>query len=176
MFKQVFSARFDKQDEDNQVLDETDLFIRLNIIHSLTETDIHNIDILFPLENRIQKQEMKDSGWRFDKIDSLIICFHKKGELNGLFYVKVHLRRSAVLNIEIKDKYRFLWSILAKLHQCENSHPNRISNYRHFFNELNIQDFNFSNGFKCSDAHKFEKLNNLSFNISELNFHQVQHK
>ena len=26
----VYSARFDKQDEDNQVLDETELFINLN--------------------------------------------------------------------------------------------------------------------------------------------------
>ena len=63
----VFSARFDKQDEDNQVLNETELFISLNINHNLTETNIDNIDVISPLEHRIQQQEMKDSGWRFDK-------------------------------------------------------------------------------------------------------------
>ena len=42
---------FDKQDEDNQLLDETQLFINLNINHNLTETDIDNIDIISPLED-----------------------------------------------------------------------------------------------------------------------------
>ena len=46
----VFSARFDKQDEDNQVLDETELFINLSINHNLTETDINNINVVSPLE------------------------------------------------------------------------------------------------------------------------------
>ena len=58
----VFSARFDKQDEDNQVLDETELFINLNNNHNLTESDFDNIDIKSPLEHQIQQQEMKDSG------------------------------------------------------------------------------------------------------------------
>ena len=38
----VFSAIFDKQNEDNQVVDETELFNNLNINHNLTETDINN--------------------------------------------------------------------------------------------------------------------------------------
>ena len=71
----VFSARFDKQDEDNQILDETELFINLNVNHNLTETDHDNIDKKSPLEHQIQQQEMKDSGWRFDKIISLTVFF-----------------------------------------------------------------------------------------------------
>ena len=58
----VFSARFDKQDKDNQVLDETELFINLNINHNLTETDHVKIDIKSPLEHQIQQQEMVDTG------------------------------------------------------------------------------------------------------------------
>ena len=58
----VFPARFDKQDEDNQVLDETELFINLNINHNLTESDLDKIDVRSPLEHQIQQQEMKDSG------------------------------------------------------------------------------------------------------------------
>ena len=41
---------------------------------------------------------------------------------------------------------------------------------------MNIEGLDFSNGFKCSDVHKFEKLNNLSINIFEFNFHQDQNK
>ena len=58
----VFSERFDKQDEDNQALDETELFNSLNINHNFTETDINNIDVKSPLEHQKQQQEMKDSG------------------------------------------------------------------------------------------------------------------
>ena len=36
-YQTVFSARFDKQYEDDQVLKETDFFINLNINHNLTE-------------------------------------------------------------------------------------------------------------------------------------------
>ena len=65
-FKTVISASFDKQDDDNQVLDETELFINLNTSHNLTETDIDNFDIKSPLEQQFQNQEMKSSGWNFD--------------------------------------------------------------------------------------------------------------
>ena len=117
---------------------------------------------------------MKDSGWRFDKINSMTIYFYKTDELNGSNYVKIPLRSNTVLNIENNDKYCFLWSILAILHPCSINHPNRVSSYKQYFNELNINGLVFSYGFKCSDVHKFIELNNLSINIFELNFYQDQ--
>ena len=75
-YQTVFSARFDKQDENNRVLDETELFINLNINHNLTQSDRDNIDIKSPLDDQIQQQQMKDSGWRFDKINSMTIYFY----------------------------------------------------------------------------------------------------
>ena len=175
-YQSVFSARFDKQDENDQLLDETELFINFNINHNLTETDFNKIDVVSPLEYQIQQQEMKDSGWRFDKNNSMIIYFYKTTEMNGSNYVKIPLRSNAILNIENNDKYCFLWSILAYLHPCNNNHPNRVSNYRQYFNELNIQGFDFTNGFKCCDSHKFNELNNLSVNIFELSFYQDQNQ
>ena len=175
-YQTVFLARFDKQDEDGELLEETELFINLNINHNLTETDINTIDIRSQLERQIQQQEMKDSGWRFDKINSMTIYFHKTNEMNGSNYDKIPLRSNAILNVENNDKYCFLWSILAWLHPCNNNHPNRVSNYRQYFNELNIQGFDFSKGFKCSDVHKFYELNRLSVNIFELNFYQDQNQ
>ena len=119
---------------------------------------------------------MKDSGWRFDTINSMTVYFYKTNEWNGSNYVKIPLRSNAILNIENNDKYCFLWAILADLHPCNNNHPNRVSNYKQYFNEIKIQDFDFSNGFKCSDVHKFNELNNLSINIFELNFYQDQNQ
>ena len=56
---------------------------------------------------------MKDSGWRFDKINSMTVYFYKTSEMDGRSYVKIPLRSDAILNIENNDKYCFLWSILA---------------------------------------------------------------
>ena len=100
------------------------------------------------------------------------ISFYKTEELNGTSYVKIPLRSSAILNIQNNDKYCFVWSILASLHPCESTHPSRVSNYLQYFDELNSQNFDFTNGFKYSDVHKFNELNNLSVNIYELNFYQ----
>ena len=104
------------------------------------------------------------------------ISFYKTGELNGTFYVKIPLRSSVILNVQNHDKYCFIWSILASLHPCENDPPNRVSKYKQNFNELNINGFDFTNGFKCSDMHRIGKLNNLSINICELNFYQDSDK
>ena len=171
-YQTVFSARFDKQDEDNQVLDEIELFINLNNNHNLTQSDLENIDVVSHFEHQKQQQEMKDSGWRFDKINSMTVFFPKTNETNGSNYVKIPLRSNAILNIENNDKYCFLWSILASLHPCNNNHPNRVSNDKQYFNELNINGFDFTKGFRCSDVHKFNEINNLSVNIFELNFYQ----
>ena len=100
------------------------------------------------------------------------ISFYKSTELNGTTYVKNPLRSNAILNVQNNDKYCSIWSILASLHPCENTHPSRINNYSQYFSELNFQSFDFTNGFKCSDVHRFNELNNLSVNIYELNFYQ----
>ena len=57
--------------------------------------------------------------------------------------------------------------MLASLHPCKNNHPNRVSSKRHFFIELNIDGFDFTNGYEFSDVHKFNKLNNFSLIIFE---------
>ena len=152
------------------------MFINLNINQNLTQSDLDKIDIRSRLEHQIQQQEMKDSGWRFDKINSMTVYFYKTNELNGSNFVKIPLRSNAILSIENIDKYCFLWSIIAYLHPCKINHPNRVSNYKQYFNELNIQSFHFTNGFKCSDIHKFIELNNLSVNIFELIFYQDQNQ
>ena len=61
-YQTVFSAKFDKQDEDGQMFDEVELLFNIKINHNLKERDIKNIDIKSPLEQQVQKQEIKDSG------------------------------------------------------------------------------------------------------------------
>ena len=104
------------------------------------------------------------------------ISFYKTGDLNGSSYVKIPLRSNAILNIENSDKFCFIWSILASLHPCENTHPSSVLNYLQNFNELNIGGFDFTNGFKCSDVHRFYELNILLIKTFELNFYQDKDK
>ena len=143
----------------------------MNNNHKLTESDNKNIDVKLQLEHPIQVQETKESGWISDKINSIKIRFYKTGVIKGSRYVKIPLESNAILKTEIRDKFCFLSSKLASLHSCKSDHHNGVSNYKQFFNELNIEGFDFSNRFKCSDGHKFEKLNNLSINIFELNIY-----
>ena len=119
---------------------------------------------------------MKYSGWKFDKLYSMTIYFYKTNERNGSNYIKIPLRSNAILNVENNDKYCFLWSILAYLHPCNNNHPNGVSNYKQYFKKLNIQDFDFTNGFRCCDVDKFNEINKLSVNIFEINFYQDQNQ
>ena len=119
---------------------------------------------------------MNESGWDFQRVNSMTISFYDTGNMDGSSYNKVPLRSSAILNIKNDDKYCLLWSIPAKLHPCKNSHPDRVSNYEPYFKELNIEGFDFTNGFRCSDMYRFEKLNNLSINIYDLGFDQNKHK
>ena len=148
----------------------------MNINHNLTQTDFDNIDVKSPLEHQTQRQEMKHSGWRFDKTNSMTVYFHRTDELYGSKYVKIPLRSNAILNFENSDKYCFIWPLLASLHPCNNNHPNRVSNYKQYFNGINIQDFDFSYGFKCSDVHRFNELNNLPIKIFELKIYHDQNK
>ena len=69
-----------------------------------------------------------------------------------------------------------IWSIKPSLRPCNNNHFNRVSKYKQYFNELYLNGFDFTIGFKSSDVHKFKELNNLSVNVFELTFCQDQNK
>ena len=66
----LFSAIFYKINEEDQRNNEIELYMNLKINHNLTESDIDNIDVRSQLEQQIQIQETKESGWIFDKINS----------------------------------------------------------------------------------------------------------
>ena len=87
----IFSASFYKVNEEDQRNNEKKIFIKLNINHYLTESDIDIIDVRSQLEHQIQVRETKETGWIFDKINSMKISFYKTGELNGSSYVKIPL-------------------------------------------------------------------------------------
>ena len=90
-YQTVFLVVFDKQ------YDEKELIIDLNINHNLTQTDIDKIDFISPLKHKIHDEEMKDSGWRLDKINSMTVYFYNDSNI--------------IFNVENIDKHCFLQSI-----------------------------------------------------------------
>ena len=171
-----FLGRFYKVNEKDQGSDGIEIFIILDINHSLIEPDIENIDVKSQLEHQTQIQETKDSGWMVDKINSMRIGFYKTSDLNGSNSVKIPLRSNSILNNEKNDKFCSLWSPLFYLHPSEIDHPSRVGKYRQNFNEINFQDFDVTNSFNFSDVYELEKLNNLSTKIFHLKFYQDQNK
>ena len=67
----LFSASFYKINEEDQRSDGPQFFINFNNNHNLTETDIDNIDVKCQLEHQNQNHETKESGWIFDKPNSM---------------------------------------------------------------------------------------------------------
>ena len=171
-----FMLLFYKFEEDGDIRREAEMTVTLNMVNNLTQSEIDSVDIQWAVEARKQNLEMCESGWNFQRVNSMTISFYNTGSMDGSTYVKLPLRSSAIINVKNDDKYCFIWSILAKLYPCE-SNPDRVSKYLPYFNELNIEGFDFTNGFRCSDMYRFEKLNNLSINIYQLYFNQgAKHK
>ena len=96
----MFSARFDKLNEDDQVLDEIELYIILNFFRNLTEHVFDNNNIRSQLDHQYQNHELKFSGWIFDEINSMTKYFFKTTEMNESIYVKIPLRPSPIINNE----------------------------------------------------------------------------
>ena len=95
-YQRVFSAILDKQDEDDQVTNKIEFHINLKINQIITESEIDNIDIRSQLEPQIQNQETKDSGWKIDKINSMIF-FLLNYWINWSNLYKISLKISSCL-------------------------------------------------------------------------------
>ena len=77
----------------------------MNFIHDLTGTDIDKFDVKPQLEQQTQIQETKETGWVFDKNNSMKKRVNETGEVNGSSFVKIPLRSNAIFNVEITDLY-----------------------------------------------------------------------
>ena len=65
-YKTIFSARFDKRNEEGQTLDLTESYISLIISHNKTESDLLINIVRFASQEKLERQRIKDCGWTFD--------------------------------------------------------------------------------------------------------------
>ena len=71
----------------------------------------------------------------------------------------------SIVNIQNKDNYCFLWSILAHKYKVD-THRERVTHYENHFHELNQGDILFP--MKIKDKPIFERLINLNKNVFEI--------
>ena len=111
----IFSARVSKLHEDDQVLDEIELYNSLNINQNITESDIDINNVMSQSENQIHNQETKDSSWIFDKINS-----RQQIPVKLLKWIEKFCQNSiekfTILNFKNYDKNLSLWLIRVKLY------------------------------------------------------------
>lgn len=125
--------------------------------------------VINDLKKRIEEFEERDSGWAFLSNLYLEINVNKYQPLKGSSYIDLPMaikNKKACINIQNKDDYCFLWSIVAALYPSK-KHKDRTTSYPHFKDVLNIDDLSFPMTF--SDICTFERNNvDLSINVYSL--------
>lgn len=119
------------------------------------------------VKKRIEEFEINGSGWSLNAILELSVFNNNYEPLRGSSYLplpKFIDSRKAVVNVQnYKDQMFFKWSILAALHPSE-SHPERISHYQRFRNQLKFDSITFP--VSLQQIARFERLNkNISVNV-----------
>ena len=76
-FKYQFSFMllFYKFEEDGDIRREAEMSINLSMITNLTQSEIDNVNIQWDLEARKQNLEMRESGWVFQRVNSMTISY-----------------------------------------------------------------------------------------------------
>ena len=72
------------------------MVVNLNMVNNLTQSEINNVNVQWELEAIKQNLEMRDSGWDFQRVNSMTISFYNTGNMDGSSNVKVPLRSSAI--------------------------------------------------------------------------------
>ena len=118
----------------------------------------------------IEEMEQKDSQWIFIKIISSDIFLYDVTDERANSYIKTPFKTQSIVNVQNKDNYCFIYSILAGIYydieETNRSKPYTYEKYINFENKtaelpnnktLNFKDIEFP--FKYVDIPKFEKLN-----------------
>ena len=120
------------------------------------------------LGHQLEEFQQGESGYIFDSIKKLTVKMFKYFDMRASSYCKLpklFCNSKSIVNIQNKDNYRFLWSILAHKYKVDN-HREKLSHYENHFHEQNQGDIQFP--MKIKDIPTFEGLNNLNINVFEI--------
>ena len=98
------------------------------------------------IETNIDKWTKEGSGW----VVTRVLCIYyvniaKYVPLKGSSYIelpKYLKKKEAIINVKNQDDECLKWAFLSALHPVEHgSHPDRVSKYKPYENELNLEFF-----------------------------------
>ena len=119
------------------------------------------------IEKRIEKWTREGSGWTVTKVLNVHLDFAKYTPLKGSSYLDLPDKlksKKAIVNVKNNDNECLKWALLSALHPIDHgSHPDRVSKYKQYENELNFAGVGFPVTLK--DIPKVEKQNNLAINV-----------
>ena len=120
------------------------------IVKTLHDNIIHQIDTY----------ENNGSGWviyHLIYLDLHIVQFDPLRASSYLPVPKKFVNKKGYVNIQNDDQKCFLWCVLAHLHPVQHKHADRVSKYRQYENEVNMQDIEYP--VKLRDIDQFENQN-----------------
>ena len=119
------------------------------------------------IDTQIDKWTCQGSGWVVTRVLCLYVNIAKYAPLEGSSYIelpKYLKKKKAIVNVQNTDQKCLMWGLLSALHPVEHgSHPDRVSKYKPYENELNFAGVGFPITLK--DIPNVEKQNNLAINV-----------
>ena len=122
-----------------------------------------NIPLIY-MKNSLENigDVMRNSGWVIVGFRNILLETNSINCLTGNSYIDLPFKSRFIVNVQNNDDKCFLWSVLAKLYP-QKEHKERISKYKQYENELNLNGVNFP--MKIKSIRIFEKNNNLKINV-----------
>lgn len=141
--------------------------VNASVVMNSNQIDSKLTDLLNRLEDNINVSDvMKKSGLTFKSIESVVINIVPYKPLRGTSYMELPdwiAGKQACVNVKNKDNECFKWAMLAGLHKFS-VHPERVSYYRAFEDELNFDGIDFP--ISVDDYDKVRKRNpTISFSV-----------
>ena len=119
-------------------------------IKNLTITNAYEINMNSYNEYLLEKIERfqgEGSGWRIEGILSCNVNVSQYTPLRGSSYIDSPGKIKNIqccINVKNNDNKCFMWSILSALHPIDRkNHPDRVTKYRQYENNLKFDDINF---------------------------------
>ncbi|XP_036141075.1 uncharacterized protein LOC118645004 [Monomorium pharaonis] len=122
----------------------------------------------------LEEFQKRDSGRALSRIQNLTVNVNKYNFMRAGCHMTLPreiITKRAVVNVKSMDNACFAWSVIAALYPAERN-SERESSYPHYTNVLNFDDIEFPIALK--DIKKFERLNNISVNVYEIQKDQTE--
>ena len=130
------------------------------ILDGTDENDIYDEMMEEILEEIDKTRDAEGSGWRFEKVEKLVLHTTRWDPINAGSYIELPpalKNKKAIINMKNQDDKCFMWSVLRALNPKDN-HPERIDNeLKSKVDILNMEGINYPVDFRGID--RFESQN-----------------